>query len=73
MPPHYRSVSESDRPGLRLYIHDLDVYLRDHGAILVDESQAPDITEDFYGEGDHVADNMMRPTPSYSGTGSDQF
>ena len=31
------------------------------GAILLDESQDPDVTENYYGEGDHISDAMMRP------------
>jgi hypothetical protein len=59
-PRHGLNV-EPDRPGLREYIQNLDAYLKSHGAIFIDESPAEDITEDFYGEGDHVADNMMKP------------
>lgn len=59
--PHRWMTIEPDRPALRQYIRDLDAYLKSHGAIFVDESQAPEITEDFYGEGDHIADAMMRP------------
>ena len=59
-PSHGLNV-EPDRPGLREYIRDLGAYLENHGAIFVDESQAAEITEAFYGEGDHVADKMMRP------------
>jgi hypothetical protein len=58
--PHRGVNVQPDRPALRQYIRDLGAYLHDHGAIFIDESPAEDITVDFYGEGDHVADPMMR-------------
>jgi len=49
-----------DGPGAQRYQHDLRTYLAKRGAILFDETREGDVSPGFYGEGDHVAQTMMR-------------
>ena len=64
--PRPDAICPPDRPGLAEYQKELRGYLENRGAILYDEGRDRDITEAYYGEGDHVSDAMMgRYTESF--------
>jgi hypothetical protein len=59
--PRNGQLFTPDRPNLQSYEHALHEYLDKHGAIFIDENGDPDVTADYYGEGDHVSSEKMRP------------
>jgi hypothetical protein len=48
-----------ESPEVQQYQRELNAYLENAGAVLVDESRDPGITLSFYNDGDHVAEAMM--------------
>jgi hypothetical protein len=49
-----------DAPAMIRYLADLQSWLRDHGCAYSDESSVPGITEDWYRDGDHIANDFRQ-------------
>lgn len=52
------STPPPQSPALRRYVTDLSAWLTANGAVFHDDWGAPGLTEDMYGDGDHVGDRV---------------